>query len=154
MAELKIGDMAPDFTLKGTGDTEITLSDHRGDKNVMLVFYPLDFSPTCSVQIPDYNESLDKLTGTGTAVIAVNRESLYTHAAWSEHLGGVKFPLLSDMDLSVAKKYGVAKPQGFTERALFLIDKDGKIAFKNVEDSPADNTITVNQIIAELEKLR
>ncbi len=154
MAELNIGDIAPDFTLKGTGDTEITLSDYQGVKNVMLVFYPLDFSPVCSVQIPDYNESLDRLVGTGTAVIAVNRDSLFSHDAWSEHLGGIKFPLLSDMDLSVAKRFGVAKPEGFTERALFLIDKDGKIAFKNVEDSPADNTITVDQIVAELEKLR
>ena len=156
MAEVSVGDLAPDFTLAGSigsEDTEVSLSDFKG-KNLVVVFYPLDFSPVCSVQIPDFNKDLEALRSRNAEVVAINRDSVFAHKAWSEHLGGVKFPLLSDMNLEVSTKFGMALGDvGITNRGVIIIDEDGKIAFKHVENAPPDNTLAVAQVIRELDAL-
>ena len=154
MAE--IGKAAPDFSLSGsTGqdDTDVNLADFEGKKLVIL-FYPLDFSPVCSEQVPDFNENLDAIRAKGADVVAINRDSTFAHKAWSEALGGVGFPLLSDMNLEVSKQYGMALEEvGITTRGVFIVDETGKIAFKHVEDAPPDNTLTAEQVLNELDKL-
>jgi peroxiredoxin len=154
---LEIGDAVPDFTLSGSlgsEDTEVSFSELKG-KKVVVLFYPLDFSPVCSVQIPDYNEKIDDIRAKGAEVIAINRDSAYAHKAWSEHLGGVKFPLLSDMNLEVSKQFGIAiEAVGITNRGVFVIDSAGKVAFKYVEAAPPDNTLEVNQVLSELDKAK
>lgn len=154
MAE--IGNAAPDFSLSGSinqDDTEVKLADYKGKKLVIL-FYPLDFSPVCSEQVPDFNDQLEAIRAKGADVIAINRDSGFAHKAWSEALGGVGFPLLSDMNLEVSKQYGMALEEvGITTRGVFIIDSDGKIAFKHVEDAPPDNTLTAEQVLSELDKL-
>lgn len=154
MAEL--GSTAPDFSLSGAtnqDDTEVTLEDYRGKKLVIL-FYPLDFSPVCSEQVPDFNENLDAIRSKGAEVIAINRDSTFAHKAWSESLGGIGFPLLSDMNLEVSKQYGMALEEvGITTRGVFIVDTSGKIAFKHVEDAPPDNTLTADQVLSELDNL-
>jgi alkyl hydroperoxide reductase subunit AhpC len=156
MANVNVGDLAPNFTLSGSigsEDTEVSLSDYKG-KNLVVVFYPLDFSPVCSVQIPDFNDDLDNIRSNNAEVIAINRDSVFAHKAWSKHLGGVKFPLLSDMNLAVSTTFGMALGDvGITNRGVIIIDKDGKIAFEHVEDAPPDNTLAVNQVLSELDKL-
>ncbi len=151
-----VGNSAPDFTLTGSissEDTEVSLSDFEG-KNLVVVFYPLDFSPVCSVQIPDFNEKVNEIRAKNADIIAINRDSGFAHKAWSEHLGGVKFPLLSDMNLEVSKKFGMALEEvGITNRGVIIIDKTGKIAFKHAEAAPPDNTLAVNQVLSELDKL-
>ena len=154
MAEL--GSAAPDFSLTGAtnqDDTEVTLGDFEGKKLVIL-FYPLDFSPVCSEQVPDFNDNLDAIRAKGADVIAINRDSTFAHKAWSESLGGIGFPLLSDMNLEVSKKYGMALDEvGITTRGVFIVDGSGKIAFKHVEDAPPDNTLTAEQVLDELDNL-
>lgn len=156
MADINVGDLAPNFTLSGSigsEDTEVSLSDFKG-KNLVVVFYPLDFSPVCSVQIPDFNDDLDEIRARNADVIAINRDSVFAHKAWSEHLGGVKFPLLSDMNLAVSTQFGMAIGDvGITNRGVVIIDGDGKIAFKHVENAPPDNTLAVAQVIRELDSL-
>ena len=151
-----VGSAAPDFTLAGTlgsEDTEVSLGDFKG-KNLVVIFYPLDFSPVCSVQIPDFNEKADEIRAKNAEIIAINRDSAFAHKAWSEDLGGVKFPLLADMNLSVSKQFGMALEEvGITNRGVIIIDTDGNIAFKHVEDAPPDNTLAVNQVLSELDKL-
>lgn len=151
-----VGSAAPDFTLAGTlgsEDTEISLGDFKG-KNLVVIFYPLDFSPVCSVQIPDFNEKADEIRAKNAEIIAINRDSAFAHKAWSEDLGGVKFPLLADMNLEVSKQFGMALEEvGITNRGVIIIDKEGNIAFKHVEDAPPDNTLAVNQVLSELDKL-
>ena len=151
-----VGSAAPDFTLTGTlgsEDTEVSLGDFTG-KNLVVVFYPLDFSPVCSVQIPDFNEKVDEIRAKNADVIAINRDSAFAHKAWSEDLGGVKFPLLADMNLAVSKQFGMALEEvGITNRGVIIIDTEGNIAFKHVEDAPPDNTLAVNQVLSELDKL-
>ena len=81
---LEVGSDAPDFTLAGSlgqEDTEVSLKDFEG-KNLVVVFYPLDFSPVCSVQIPDFNEKVDEIQAKNAEIIAINRDSAFTHKAW------------------------------------------------------------------------
>lgn len=152
-----VGSAAPDFTLTGAvnqEDTEVSLSDYAG-KNLVVLFYPLAFSPVCAEQVPDFNDNLDAIRAKGADVIAINRDSTFAHKAWSEDLGGVDFPLLADMNLAVSKEFGMALEEvGITTRGVFIIDKAGKIAFKHVEEAPPDNTLTAEQVLGELDKLQ
>ena len=151
-----VGSAAPEFTLTGAvneEDVEVSLSDYAGKKLVVL-FYPLDFSPVCSEQVPDYNAQLSAIQAKGAEVIAISRDSAFAHKAWSKDLGGVGFPLLADMNLSVSKEFGMALEEaGITTRGVFIVDKSGKIAFKHVEEAPPDNTLSAEQVLAELDKL-
>ena len=152
-----VGSAAPDFTLTGAvnqEDTEVSLSDYSG-KNLVVLFYPLAFSPVCAEQVPDFNESLAAIKGKDAEVIAINRDSTYAHKAWSQELGGIDFPLLADMNLEVSKQFGMAlEAVGITTRGVFIIDKAGNIAFKHVENAPPDNTLSAEQVLAELDKLQ
>ena len=153
---LEIGSAAPDFTLAGSlgqEDTKVSLNDFEG-KNLVVVFYPLDFSPVCSVQIPDFNEKVNEIRAKNAEIIAINRDSAFAHKAWSEHLGGVDFPLLADMNLEVSKKFGMALEEvGITNRGVIVIDKGGKVAFTHVKDTPPDNTLAVAEVLDELDHL-
>ena len=152
-----VGSAAPDFTLQGAvnqEDVEVSLSDYSG-KNLVVLFYPLAFSPVCAEQVPDFNEKLDAIQSKGAEVIAINRDSTFAHKAWSEDLGGVDFPLLADMNLEVSKQFGMAlEAVGITTRGVFIIDKSGNIAFKHVEAAPPDNTLSADQVLSELDKLQ
>ena len=151
-----IGSAAPDFSLSGATnqeDTDVSLSDFEGKKLVIL-FYPLDFSPVCSEQVPDFNENLDAIRAKGADVIAINRDSTFAHKAWSKVLGGIGFPLLSDMNLEVSKQYGMALEEvGITTRGVLIVDESGKVAFKHVENAPPDNTLSAEQVLGELDKI-
>ena len=151
-----IGSAAPDFSLSGATnqeDTDVSLSDFAGKKLVIL-FYPLDFSPVCSEQVPDFNENLDAIRAKGADVIAINRDSTFAHKAWSKALGGIGFPLLSDMNLEVSKQYGMALEEvGITTRGVLIVDENGKVAFKHVEDAPPNNTLSAEQVLGELDKI-
>ena len=151
-----VGSAAPEFTLTGAvneEDVEVSLSDYAG-KNLVVLFYPLDFSPVCSEQVPDFNGQLDAIQSKGAEVIAISRDSAFAHKAWSKDLGGVDFPLLADMNLAVSKEFGMALEEvGITTRGVFIVDKNGNIAFKHVEEAPPDNTLSAEQVLAELDKL-
>ena len=153
---LEVGSNAPDFTLTGSlgqEDTEVSLKDFAG-KNLVVVFYPLDFSPVCSVQIPDFNEKVDDIRAKNAEIVAINRDSAFAHKAWCEHLGGVDFPLLADMNLEVSKQFGMAIEEvGITNRGVIVIDKNGKVAFSHVEDAPPENTLAVAKVLDELDRL-
>ena len=152
-----VGSAAPNFTLQGAvnqEDVEVSLSDYAG-KNLVVLFYPLAFSPVCAEQVPDFNEKLDAIQAKGAEVIAINRDSTFAHKAWSEVLGGVDFPLLADMNLEVSKEFGMAlEAVGITTRGVFIVDKSGNIAFKHVEAAPPENTLTAEQVLGELDKLQ
>ncbi|RKU34913.1 peroxiredoxin [Candidatus Poribacteria bacterium] len=152
-----VGSAAPNFTLQGAvnqEDVEVSLSDYAG-KNLVVLFYPLAFSPVCAEQVPDFNEKLDAIQAKGAEVVAINRDSTFAHKAWSEVLGGVDFPLLADMNLEVSKEFGMALEEvGITTRGVFIVDKSGNIAFKHVEAAPPENTLTAEQVLGELDKLQ
>jgi peroxiredoxin (alkyl hydroperoxide reductase subunit C) len=130
-----VGQVAPDFSLKGPGGAPHTLSEWRGDKNVLLVFYPLAFSSVCSHQLPELERALPKFEAADTVVLGISVDSHYANAAFARSLG-VTFPLLSDWKREASTAYGVLIPEaGFSGRASFLVDKQGRIAWRDVSEN-------------------
>lgn len=127
---LKAGTQAPDFALKSTPDQRLSLSDFRG-KPVVLVFYPADWSPVCSDQLAVYSQLIDELRAYEAQVLAISTDGAWCHLAFSRDRK-LAFPLLADFEPkgAVGRDYGVydAK-EGVCERALFVIDRDGRIAW-------------------------
>jgi len=128
---LKPGDPAPDFTLLSHSEGELNLAWYQGRKNVVLAFYPADWTPVCANQIPGYQAVIDRFEEYGCQILAISVDSIPSHIAWSRSLGGIDFPLMSDFypHGEVAKKYGVLTRKGYAERVVFLIDKQGIIRF-------------------------
>lgn len=137
---LKVGDEAPDFTLaaaKGTASTDVVnLSDYRGKQNVVIAFYPFAFTPVWTVQMPAYEADRAKFESYDAQVLGISIDSVPANTAWVKSLGGLNYPILSDFwpHGAVAEKYGVLADKGHAERALFIIDKQGKVAYIDVHD--------------------
>jgi peroxiredoxin (alkyl hydroperoxide reductase subunit C) len=131
---LKIGDDAPDFTLRTADGGSFTLSEHRGKQNVVLAFFPFAFSGTCSAQMPGYEAELERFRSYDTAVVGVSMDGHHALRNWAKQIG-VTFPLLSDFypQGKVADLYGVRHPAGMAERALIVVDKAGKVAWIHVQ---------------------
>ena len=130
---LPVESQAPDFTLQDANGKSVTLSTFRG-KNVVLVFYPLDWSPACSDQLSLYQNELSEFEKLNTQVIGVSVDSLYSHGAWAA-VRGITFPLLADFHPKgeVARLYNVFRDtDGFSERALYVIDREGMIRHKHI----------------------
>ena len=124
------GTKAPDFTLPVTANQKLSLSELRG-QSVILAFYPADWSPVCGDQMAFYNEVLPEFQKHKAELMGISVDGVWCHAAFAEarHL---HFPLLADFEPkgSVARKYGVYRENdGITERALFVINKDGIITW-------------------------
>lgn len=130
---LPAGAAAPDFALPNADGDIVRLSDYRG-RPVALVFYPLDWSPGCSVQLELYQQEYDEFASRGVKLIAVSVDSIYSHGAWAA-VRGIHYPLLSDLHPhgETAKRYHVWREQdGHSERAIFVIDEHGVITWANV----------------------
>lgn len=139
-AKLKVGDPAPDFTLKAVDGRDIILSQYKGKKNVVISFIPAAWTPVCSMQWPMY-EVADDIFGDNDAVLlGISVDNLPTLFTWTKQMATkgnfVWFPVLSDFypHGAVADKYGVLREEGVSERAIFIIDKKGIIRFIDVHD--------------------
>lgn len=133
-ATLTVGDEAPDFTLpSGTTEGPVTLSSYRGNKNVVLAFFPWAFSGTCSAQLPSYEAELERFRSYDTEVLGISMDSKLALAHWAKEIG-VTFPLLADAypQGKVVDAYGVRHALGVAERALIVVDKAGKVAWIHV----------------------
>lgn len=128
---LEVGTQAPDFTLKDQNNEEFALSSLRGEKSVLVVFYPLAFSGVCTGELSRLRDDLDQFQNADVQVVAVSVDSTFTLKAWSEQQG-YTFPLLSDFwpHGKVASDYGVFNDAaGIANRGTFLVDVDGIIRF-------------------------
>lgn len=136
---LKVGDSAPDFTLKAQDGKEWHLGDFRGKKNVVLAFVPFAFSPTCSAQLPSYEADLSRFQDFDTEVVSISMDSGHALRAWEKSMH-TTFPLLSDFypQGKIVDLYGVRHAVGMPERALFLIDKEGVIRYIEIQYSPGE----------------
>lgn len=132
---VQLGAPAPDFTLPSQLAKNITLSDLRG-KNVVLAFYPLAWTPVCTLQIPLYEAEMEKFVALDTQILSISVDSADCLRAWAESLGGIHYPMLSDFwpHGAVAQLYGVLQADGRSERALFVIDKQGVIRYIDIHD--------------------
>jgi peroxiredoxin len=129
---LKVGDDAPDFELRSHRGGTVKLSSFRGDRQVVVAFHPLAFTPVCATQMSGYQASLDRFESFGAAVLGVSVDAQPAKAAWAQTLGTVSFDLLSDFHPhgEVARRYGVYRENdGISERAIFVVDREGKIAW-------------------------
>jgi peroxiredoxin len=143
MAQVKVGDPAPDFTLPATVGEKVTLSDYRGKKNVLLMFYPLDFSPVCSVENRQCAEMLPTKGAGDVQVLGISVDSLWAHKAFAAQ-NDIEYPLLADFHPKgeVAKKYGVyLEDKGIAARTAFIIGKDGKVKDVVASDIPVARDI-------------
>lgn len=129
--KLKVGDLAPTWTLSGTDNNEVNLAAFKGEKNVVLLFYPLDFSPVCSLQLPTYQARKAEFDQRDTLLFGISTDSKWSHKAFSDQLG-LEFELLSDYQRKASEAYGVLRPEGYTNRAVFVIDKAGIIRYIGV----------------------
>ena len=133
------GTRAPDFTLQDQDGNEVSLSDLEG-KTSVLVFYPMDFSPTCTDQLNVYQEVLPQLHERGVTLYGVSVDSSFAHKAFQEHLG-VSIPLLSDFHPKgeVAQAYGVfIDERGHNQRALVMIGPDLTVTWSHQAPTPLE----------------
>jgi peroxiredoxin len=132
-APLPVGTKAPDFALPDASGRLVKLGDFRGQP-LVIVFYPLDWSPGCSQQLDLYQHELDEFTRRGARLVGISVDSVYSHGAWAA-VRGIGFPLLADFNPrgEVARKYKVYRDDlGFTDRALYVIDGEGVIRYGHV----------------------
>jgi peroxiredoxin len=136
---IEAGEQAPDFALRDQDGEEVSLSDYRG-KKVLLVFYPFDFSPVCSDQLSLYQEVKPELEEKGLTVLGVSVDSPYAHKAFQEKLG-IDTTLLSDFEPKgeVARAYGsYVDAVGMANRTLVLVDEDGVVSWAYESPSPGE----------------
>ncbi|HSS41927.1 MAG TPA: redoxin domain-containing protein [Solirubrobacterales bacterium] len=136
---IAVGDAAPDFTLRNQDGEEVSLSDYRGRK-VMLVFYPGDFSPVCGDQLSIYQEVKPEIETQGVELVGVSVDSFFAHKAFQEKLG-LDTTLLSDFEPKgeVARAYGsYVEKMGFANRTLVLVDEEGKVAWTYESPNPGE----------------
>jgi peroxiredoxin (alkyl hydroperoxide reductase subunit C) len=133
---VKVGDIAPDFRLPSVSGEEITLSQFRGKKHVVISFVPAAWTPVCSDQWPGYNIVEEMFDENDAVLLGITVDNIPTLYAWTKQMGQLWFPVLSDFwpHGAVAKKYGVLRSSGVTERALIFIDKKGIIRDIQVSD--------------------
>jgi mycoredoxin-dependent peroxiredoxin len=131
---VEVGTKAPDFTLNDYNKQPVTLSSFRGDKNVLLVFYPFAFSGICTTELCQLRDELADYTDNNVQVLGVSVDTPFSLRAWADH-EGYKFPLLSDFwpHGAVAQTYGVFNDKaGLANRGTFLIDTTGEVRFAEI----------------------
>ena len=122
-----VGDVAPDFSLDGTGDRTYSLSDYAGQP-VVLVFYPGDNTPVCTMQLNTYSSDIAQFEELGAQVLAISPQDVDSHESFSA-VHGFSVPLLADTEKSVARAYGILGPVGFYKRSVFVVDGEGIIRY-------------------------
>jgi peroxiredoxin len=143
-----VGQEAPDFTLRNQDGKKVTLSGLRG-QTVVLVFYPLDWSPVCTDQLNLYQDAIADFRGQDATLYGISVDSAFSHKAFQEHLG-VDFDLLADFEPKgeVARRYDMyIEKHGTNERGFVVIDPEGKI--KRWHKSPSPLEIPAASLIVD-----
>ena len=133
---LAVGDIAPDFTLKDQNGQDVTLSSFRGDKFVVVVFYPFAFSGICTGELCEIRDNLGAFVSDDVQVLGISTDHMFTQRAWADK-EGYFFPLLSDFwpHGAVAQSFGVLhEGAGAAVRGTFLIDREGVVRWSLVNE--------------------
>jgi peroxiredoxin len=150
---IAVGAAAPEFTLKDQSQKEVKLSDFKGKKNVVLVFYPLDWSPVCTNEHKCFVDDMKKFERLDAQVLGLSVDSAWSHKAYAERMG-IQYPLLADFQPrgAVADKFGMfLADKGITGRAIAIINKDGKIAwFKQYDIPTVPDLAEVSQALSQV----
>jgi len=150
---LQVNDIAPEFSGTDQFGNTYRLQSFLGWKTVLLMFYPFDWNPTCSIQMLEIQRDLEKFKNAGVLVIGVSVDSNYSHQAWAEK-HSIQFPLLSDFEKTICREYGVLNEKGFAERTFVLIGRDGKIKYiKLCKPGEKPSTESLLKIIKDLKSI-
>ena len=141
---------APDFTADAVVNEEfkaVKLSDYKGKNYVVLFFYPLDFTFVCPTEIVAFSDRIEEFRRRGAEVLGVSVDSKFSHLAWIQTprthggLGGLRYPLVSDLTKRISQDYGVLLEGGVALRGLYLIDKQGVVRAMTVHDLPLGRSV-------------
>jgi peroxiredoxin len=150
---LSVGAAAPDFTLKDQNQKDVKLSDFHGKKNVVIVFYPLDWSPICTNEHACFVNEMKHFEQLDAQVLGVSVDSVWSHKAFADKMG-IHYPLLADFNPrgGVANKFGVyLADKGITGRAIAVVDRAGKLAwFKNYDIPTVPDLKEVSEALSKL----
>ena len=150
---IAVGQAAPEFTLKDQNQKDVKLSDYRG-KNVVIVFYPLDWSPVCTNEHACFVNDMKQFEKLNAQVLGLSVDSVWSHKAFADKMG-IHYPLLADFQPrgAVAEKFGVyLADKGITGRAIAIVDKSGKIAWlKNYDIPVVPDMKEVSQALAKVQ---
>lgn len=154
---IEVGQKAPDFTLpEKPGQAPVSLSDFHGEKNVVLLFFPLAWSPVCTQEMCTMRDDYRTLAGLDAEVLGVSVDSPFALQAWAAEQG-FEFPLLSDFNKEASRRYDALFPdllglQGVSKRAAFVIDKQGIVRYAEITPSAKDlpNLDAVREKVREL----
>ena len=150
---ISVGQAAPEFTLKDQSQKEVKLADFKGKKNVVMVFYPLDWSPVCTNEHACFVNEMKGFESLDAQVLGLSVDSVWSHKAFAEKMG-IHYPLLADFQPrgAVAEKFGVfLADKGITGRAIAIIDKQGKVAwFKQYDIPVVPDLREVSQALAQV----
>ena len=151
---VQVGQQAPDFTLTDTAGQEVKLSSFKG-KPVVLAFFPKAFTGTCERQLSEHQHRLGEFTALGAQVLAISTDQGPSQKAFAANCGVDGYPILSDFRHQVVQAYGIHRPTGGApnERATFIVDKDGKLAYSFIEPA-IGNWQGIDPELAELRKLK
>jgi len=151
MAEAKLGEAAPDFSLPDADGKTVNLSDFKGKKVVVVYFYPKDETPVCTTEACTFRDKYEALKTAGAEVIGISSDSADTHKKFAEHRK-LPFILLSDDGGKVRKDWGVKGALGRPGRTTYVIDKDGvvRMAFSSMTNGKKH----VDKAVAEVNKLK
>jgi peroxiredoxin len=151
---LPIGSLAPDFALLNQTGATVRLADFRGKQHVVVAFHPLAFTPVCAAQMQTYEKEKSRFDALGTHLMGVSVDAGPAKRAWAEALGGISYDLLSDFHPkgAVAASYGVMRDDGISERAIFVVDKTGRIAWAKRYQIPEQPDLL--ELLMQLEELQ
>jgi thioredoxin-dependent peroxiredoxin len=130
VGRIEVGDVAPGFELRGTGDHTYRLEDFRG-RWLVLAFYPGDFTPVCTRQFCSYRDAADRLDELDAQVVGISPQSIDSHERFRGKYG-LTVPLLADPDRRVIRAYGVLGPAGLVRRSIFIVDPKGIVRYRHV----------------------
>ena len=146
------GERAPEFTLKSTSGRQVSLADYRDKKHVLLAFFPLAFTSTCTAELCSFRDDFDAFASRDVEVLPISVDSAPTLKHFREH-HQMKAEMLSDFKREASRAYGVLLDEQFySARAYFLIDRDGIVRWAHVEANPGQKRENA-EILAEIAKL-
>lgn len=150
---IPVGAPAPDFSLKDQSQKDVKLSDFQGKKNVVLVFYPLDWSPVCTNEHTCFVNDMKRFEQLDAQVLGISVDSVWSHKAFADKMH-IQYPLLADFQPrgAVGDKFGVyLADKGITGRAIAIVDRQGKVAwFKNYDIPSVPDVNEVSDALAKI----
>lgn len=148
----QVGDIAPDFSAASTSGSEVTLSSFRGKSNVLLAFFPLAFTGTCTKELVCFTEDFDQFAREGVEILPISVDSTASLREFKNKLG-IRTDLLSDFKREISRAYGVLNEDRFySNRAYFLIDREGRVRWSHIEANNGERREN-SEILAAIELL-